>query len=806
MILRWYTICGSERGRAMNRELRITLRSDLCAGSGFAYAGVIDQDISYDRNGIPYISGRRIKGCMREAAELIGVRDVDRLFGEWGSRDRQGIVIGNAYPERYRDIGVAMDRLRREQDKRLSYLTPENVLDYFTSVRTQTGLREGVAEDNSLRFTRVVGQFDRSSGEALVFCAPVLFPDGGKEVEEELEKIALATRHIGLHRNRGLGNVKMEFAPGMADKAADRGTQEGETREAEGCQAKIQKTEIYGAKQQTRSDTAGKKKIRYYVTNIQPLLLSSERDDVTDGYISGGRVRGALAGEYLRRAGCSDQDEDFAKLFLRDGTIFSNLTPVSETEGQTLYPAPLYLRKLKKTKDLVNIAVEEPETEGKEKDFGNLPKKIRGKYAAEYNGKWLVQEPRTEILYHHRRQGEAQLYFLEALSKEQTFCGEIMVDAGLSDLVLDLLKSARLCFGKSRSAQYGECRLTGNPIVSSSTGTEKKSCRKGAKVLVTFQSDGAFIDAGDKDGGENGTRNYTVDYGTVRACIAAEFNKAAGKTVLREDDAGQEAEKGGTEDAGDVYGILEAGVAAGYNTKWNLQKPQFPVVRAGSAFGFVLADDLEKYPSYIGEHQLDGLGKVCIFDLDGAPYFVDKKEENPEEGNAQEKRSEDERVKKEIPDRETEELWSIYRYIVRKKLYEKLEYSALSKEHKLNIHASALGRLTLMLSESVNESRGERHAAVLAFRKLADRVDSIKAKDTREEIQSFLQKILGACSYKDGGETAFIGQITGKMAEAGGKTYADCLEAFGEEGQQAVFGLWPGYLQSVLNYQKYRMK
>ena len=36
-------------------ELRITLKSDLCVGSGYSYAGIIDSDVSYDECGLPYM-------------------------------------------------------------------------------------------------------------------------------------------------------------------------------------------------------------------------------------------------------------------------------------------------------------------------------------------------------------------------------------------------------------------------------------------------------------------------------------------------------------------------------------------------------------------------------------------------------------------------------------------------------------------------------------------------------------------------------------------------------------------------------
>ena len=60
--------------------LKIRLKSDLCAGSGYSFAGIVDSDVCYNQNGFPYILGRRIKGCLREAAELIEAEDIDKIF------------------------------------------------------------------------------------------------------------------------------------------------------------------------------------------------------------------------------------------------------------------------------------------------------------------------------------------------------------------------------------------------------------------------------------------------------------------------------------------------------------------------------------------------------------------------------------------------------------------------------------------------------------------------------------------------------------------------------------------------------
>ena len=49
-------------------RIKIKLLSDLCTCSGETYNSIVDMDVVYDENGIPYIPAKRIKGCIREAA------------------------------------------------------------------------------------------------------------------------------------------------------------------------------------------------------------------------------------------------------------------------------------------------------------------------------------------------------------------------------------------------------------------------------------------------------------------------------------------------------------------------------------------------------------------------------------------------------------------------------------------------------------------------------------------------------------------------------------------------------------------
>ena len=98
--------------------LTITLCSDLCAGSGYAYAGVIDSDICYDDFGLPYIPAKRLKGCMRESAQsilydFISQEDVEKLFGAAGEKSCGLLAINNARISNYDKIVEELKILRK---------------------------------------------------------------------------------------------------------------------------------------------------------------------------------------------------------------------------------------------------------------------------------------------------------------------------------------------------------------------------------------------------------------------------------------------------------------------------------------------------------------------------------------------------------------------------------------------------------------------------------------------------------------------------------------------------------------------
>lgn len=775
----------------VNKKLRIILKSDLCVGSGFSCAGIIDSDVSYNKNGIPFISGRRLKGCLREAAELIGVSDIQKIFGERGKDGVNGIFIGNAFPENFDAMKEVLSELQQGKDEYAKYLSCQNILELYTSVKAQTKIGEnGVAEDNTLRFLRTVNQFDKTGNTDMVFETELSYEyvEENDPIKDDLLRIIKATRNIGMNRNRGLGSVKLEFF----DKKPDEN----------GNETSDKKTDVSVVEIDDQSKQNGKKRICYCITNIQPLLMSSSQDSVTENYISGTSVLGAFAREYLKDG--SEDCKEFREMFLEGKIIFSNLTLAEKEKNgekwEAAYPAPLYINRLKRTKKLVNVAAEIPSqnineknsAEGFEREYstenGNQPKKLKGQFILYRDGKYNVKEVQKEIIYHHTKKGKSKqgkdglLYFLEAIEENQHFYGEIIVENDDHlEKIKELLKRIKMRFGKSKSAQYGLCRVEPySVIVKDYEPIKAVGLCKGMKVLVTLLSDGIFVN-------EKGV--YTIQHDEVRELIGRQLKLSVA--------------------AEDTKSCIQTKVLTGFYTKWNLKKQELPVIQAGSAFEYTLQEDLPEYEEYIGERNIEGFGKCRIVPLTGAKYCLEEMEKTEKTADK----------KKDLinTNKQKNYLNNLFREILLDKLAVHMKEKAFESD-EIKISPSALGRLSLMLTEVENETDSSIDKYIL----LRKRINSIKSKDTQTEIMRSLENILGKDVFTNQEEKEswednekrrrqqknIVDKIKEKKDKTGNiEEYDLLLRYFGEDmANFQVFQLWSGYLKNILVYQKYLKK
>ncbi len=688
----------------MKGRLKIILKSDLCAGSGYSYAGIIDSDICYDEYGIPFIPARRLKGCLRDSYETILYSEDNSdysikpeiIFGSSGSgiKDRnKGIILHNAYIENYEKFVEALEKTKGE------YATPQEILDRFSHVVGQTRMEDGVADTTSLRFTRVINRYspiteeetteDKKAEKETVLYADILYDESYEKI---LENVARATRHIGLKRNRGLGNVSCEFEPGNEEKASSK-------------EELVKVVDLNN----------GKSSIQYTVKNMAPLMLSSEDDAESEDYISGQQVLGMLADRYLSLKDKAAESDEFKELFLRGKeTVYSNLYPCKA--GKIYYPAPEYVNRLKKTKDFRCVLKRKQEELSKEVKEGNQPKRLKGQFLQIENNNVFVYEVKKDIIYHHSHKNVQQdskedfennegiLYTGEAIRSGQYFSGEIIVKNKYADIIKELLLKDDFFFGKSKTAQYGHCKLVKYEADGSGI-YGKKEFKADDYLVLTFLSD--YMPSID---GASIYRDRLID------TIARQIEQVVGVNEIFEIE----------ESEPEYTSILRTGLATGYSGIWNLRKQPIPVIKAGGCVVLRVKKDFEiESVKWIGEHNNEGFGNIRI------SKAVDFSTELGTPTNNSEDSSDN------LEEDEKRLLLPILKPIILnhwadRKIYDIIESGKLS-----SITNSAAGRIKLMLTESKAYSDTPSEA----FENFVNRIESIKSDGAREAGERLFQLI-----------------------------------------------------------------
>lgn len=414
-------------------RIKLTLKSDAIPGSGTSLAGIIDRDIAYDKFGLPYIPAKRIKGILRESAEDLRLNNVDEIFGE-PHQDRAGkFRISNGRLEHQEDYVTVL-----KSEKISQFLPPQSVLDYFTYTRTQTTIENGIAKENSLRVSRVLRK-------GLVFEFAVSCDEDRKN---DLIDICKVTRSFGLSRTRGFGEIELLL---LDQEEGD------ESAPNVDCET--------GSEKQA--------KISIKVENLQQLLLTSipGKKDISNNYINGSSLLGALAWNYLMEVS-ANPDEKFRRLFLSEKISFGNLYPTSKDGAEHYFPSPLSVRKVKENKssspssDYYDLALLEDDNRVFEDVIfkGGLPEFV----TLTLNKKVNVVK---NIEAHHRREANRHIaksindtgvfFQFEVIEQGQAFCGEII---GPENLLIELSEcfpnNGEIWFGKSKTGQYGKCRIS----------------------------------------------------------------------------------------------------------------------------------------------------------------------------------------------------------------------------------------------------------------------------------------------------------------------------------------------------------
>lgn len=613
-------------------KIRIELLSDLCTYSGETYNSLVDMDVIYDEYGIPYIPAKRIKGCIREAAlemqelGVISAEEYHRLFGREGNQ-KSTFWLSNAYIKDYKQI---LSDLQKFQVKEL--VTPQNVLEQYTSMRTQTAvnLENGVADKTSLRTMRVVNK-------GLVFEAECAVKE---EDKKNFKNAASLVKHMGVSRTRGLGLVCM-----TVDEKSEEKKWRGK-REA-----------LLALKEQLGEHN----RMEYQIHLNSAMICKSAQGNqaVTQDYIAGSKVLGLLASKM--------GDERYRNLMKNEGFQVSNAYIMSESKR--CIPARISLQKIKDQsyKEDGTITL-------KDAVCGTVRTKEQMTAAgADYmDSENRICEVTTEISYHHQRPknkaiGKAtglddgsSFYQLGAICADQTFGGYIYADKESAEKILDTLaerKEIRMGYGKS--SEFGAIELNITNV-----RTPEVHSKRVNDAVITLASDVILYN-------ENGM--LTTDTETLKEYLKDMVN-AADLEIRRP--------------------FLRYETIGGYNTTWKCRKPIFYALGKGSVFvlhsdqGFDL-DLLNR--QFIGERVAEGYGELYAEPLKDTVEVQAKKSGKYPYQKAEQTESEQTELIKKLLDAEFERRIG---YEIRKRLGKEKDIER-SKD-KENVLRAAVAKMRVM--------------------------------------------------------------------------------------------------------------
>lgn len=535
-------------------KIRIELLSDLCTYSGETYNSLVDMDVIYDEYGIPYIPAKRIKGCIREAAlemqelGVISAEEYHRLFGREGNQ-KSTFWLSNAYIKDYKQI---LSDLQKFQVKEI--VTPQNVLEQYTSMRTQTAVNfeSGVADKTSLRTMRVVNK-------GLVFDAECAVQE---EDKKNFRNAVSLVKHMGVSRTRGLGLISMALDEKDEEKAKEKWK---EKRKA-----------LLALKNQVGDHN----RLEYQIHLNSAMMCKSAQGNqaVTQDYIAGSKVLGLLANKM--------GEKNYRDLMEKEGFQVSNAYIMSE--DRRCIPARISLQKIKDQSYEENGTITLMDAVC---GVTGTRKQMTAAGADYMDSENRICEVTTEISYHHQRPknkaiGKAtglddgsSFYQLGAICADQTFGGYIYADKESAETILDTLaerKEIRMGYGKS--SEFGAIDLNITNIRTPEVHSEQVN-----DAVVTLASDVILYN-------ENGM--LTTDTETLKEYLKDMVN-AADLEIRRP--------------------FLRYETVGGYNTTWKCRKPIFHALGKGSVFvlhsdqGFDL-DLLNR--QFIGERVAEGYGEL----------------------------------------------------------------------------------------------------------------------------------------------------------------------------------------------------
>ncbi len=206
----------------MRKKFTITFLSDWHIASGLGNAEIADSVLHKDANGLPFISGRAVKGALREGARRLGLCRADLQDCENVFFGTKSTAKTSNEPGLVQVSGAALPLAMQHMLLKATGQERQDLLCHLTTLRRQTALENGTAKHGSLRalecgipYLRFEGvltidmlglaAFDMPGLSTIFHHVPEVW------VETWLHAAAAAVKSMGGNRSRGFGECQLRF-------------------------------------------------------------------------------------------------------------------------------------------------------------------------------------------------------------------------------------------------------------------------------------------------------------------------------------------------------------------------------------------------------------------------------------------------------------------------------------------------------------------------------------------------------------------------------------------------------------------
>jgi hypothetical protein len=569
----------------MTGEFTVELLSDTCFSAPTTRSVDVDTDIATDRDGLPFVSGKTIRALLRDT----WLSSRDWLDPAGLGADLFGVPYEMAGGKlRFGDAALSepLTRwLRWARDRPNNPVSADDLLDALTVERTMTAMdpmRDAPAND-TLRTLRALPKGTVLSGRT----------DSDSDLSDSelrlLSDVCGATRHVGLHRNRGMGHVSIQVRTGAAPET-------------------IPATHSF-----VPPDGVDTVFLPVRLTLTAPVLLGADSPDPNAGvshrYIPGAALRGCVAAAIMRDP---DLSPDARGVMIGDLIVgdLRYLNAYLEIGGDRSLPTPVSWTR-KKDARYEDDHPEAKPADGAQSDPPTTVDSVqRAPIASPYHAKsgdgYVVAAPAIRNTVHQqrdhatgasRKDGPGTVFTYEAIEADQTFVGFVAFPAhryaALAPHVVRYLSMDRLRIGRSAGAGYG-----GSPVVSTAIRGRREWTGETAEPAPNLEPGDQFI-------------LLLTSHAVVRHIATGQHDPLAALDALAERFASV------ARPVPHLYFARTVRVT-GMNRLWRTAYPSVPALAAGSVAVFeasasISAGDVTRLQSTpIGERTADGFGCFVV--------------------------------------------------------------------------------------------------------------------------------------------------------------------------------------------------